>query len=169
MVKFNLCNLKSLWNCDEYKHNCTNCLQQISLFGRKGGSYSPVFIATIGLKRLVHSLHEKYFSNQVYGLPKFTDELLLLLLLAYVAYSDECSSHLMVLASRDQRQPSSFGGLVVSHVRNWFSVGRTPHAQSCESVTATTKDELTGPFLTMQLQMDRGTSYLRQITQKYHP
>ena len=57
-----------------------------------------------------------------------------LLLLAYVAYSDECSSHLMVSASRDRRPSSPFGGLVVSHVRKWFSVCRTPHAQFGESV-----------------------------------
>ena len=60
-----------------------------------------------------------------------------LLLLAYVAYSDECSSHLMVSASRDRRPSSPFGGLVVSHVRKWFSVPRTPHAQSVSPSSST--------------------------------
>ena len=59
---------------------------------------------------------------------------MVVLVLAYVAYSDECSSHLMVSTSRDRRPSSPFGGLVVSHVRKWFSVCRTPHAQSSESV-----------------------------------
>ena len=44
------------------------------------------------------------------------------LLLAYVAYSDECSSDLMVSATRDWRPSSPFRSLVVSRVRKWCSV-----------------------------------------------